>query len=95
MFAAMVSGRRCAIGDVAHANDARHSLHAHTFVGLSDGSTRGSHLLDGIVRPTLEVTLVEEPAHLRPTKRPELGIALIDCPRVLKIIDERKLQMIR
>jgi hypothetical protein len=30
------------------------------------------------VRPTLEVTLVETPAHLRRRKRPELGVALID-----------------
>ena len=32
----------------------------------------------GIVRPTLEVTIVETPARLRRRKRPELGIALID-----------------
>jgi uncharacterized protein len=39
---------------------------------------RGGHLLEGIVRPTLEVTIVETAAHLRRKKRPELGIALID-----------------
>ena len=32
----------------------------------------------GIVRPTLEVTIVESPAHLRRKKKPELGIALIE-----------------
>jgi hypothetical protein len=47
-------------------------------LGLSDGSTRGGHLLEGFVRPTLEVTLVEAPKHLRRKKHPELGIALID-----------------
>jgi uncharacterized protein len=67
-----------AIGDVAEGDDGKPSLHVHAVVGLSDGSTRGGHLLAGIVRPTLEVTLVETPIHLRRTKRPELGIALID-----------------
>jgi hypothetical protein len=35
-------------------------------------------LLEGLVHPTLEVTVVETPTHLRRRKRPELGIALID-----------------
>lgn len=67
-----------AIGDVALGDDGKPSLHVHAVLGLSDGTTRGGHLLDGIVRPTLEVTLVEAPGHLRRNKRPELGIALID-----------------
>jgi predicted DNA-binding protein with PD1-like motif len=67
-----------AIGDVALGDDGKPSLHVHTVLGLSDGTTRGGHLLDGIVRPTLEVTLVEAPGHLRRSKRPELGVALID-----------------
>ena len=67
-----------AIGDVALGDDGRPSLHVHAVLGLSDGTTRGGHLLDGIVRPTLEVTLVEAPGHLRRSKRPELGVALID-----------------
>ena len=50
----------------------------HVVLGLSDGSTRGGHLLEGMVQPTLEVTLVEAPAHLRRKQRPELGLALID-----------------
>jgi predicted DNA-binding protein with PD1-like motif len=49
-------------------------------LGLSDGATRGGHLLKGFVRPTLEVMIVEVPRHLRRRKRPELGIALIDLP---------------
>ena len=67
-----------AIGDIALGDDGNPSLHMHVVLGLSDGSTRGGHLLEGIVRPTLETTLVETPAHLRRKKRPELGIALID-----------------
>ncbi|WP_366928813.1 DUF296 domain-containing protein [Phenylobacterium sp.] len=59
-------------------DDGQPSLHVHAVVGLSDGSTRGGHLLNAVVKPTLEVTIVETPAHLRRRKRPELGVALID-----------------
>ncbi|MGX1353162.1 putative DNA-binding protein with PD1-like motif [Bradyrhizobium elkanii] len=68
----------CAIGDIATGDDGKASLHIHIVLGLSDGSTRGGHLLAGIVRPTLEVVVTEAPARLRRRKRPELGIALID-----------------
>jgi predicted DNA-binding protein with PD1-like motif len=47
-------------------------------LGLSDGTTRGGHLLEGKVRPTLEVVLTDTPTHLRRKKKPDLGIALID-----------------
>ena len=67
-----------AIGDVATGDDGKASLHVHVVLGLSDGSTRGGHLLEGKVRPTLEVVLEETPIDLRRRKRPELGIALID-----------------
>ena len=69
------------IGDIAAGDDGKPSLHVHAVVGLSDGTTRGGHLLKAIVRPTLEVTIVESPAHLRRTKRAEVGIALIDLTR--------------
>jgi hypothetical protein len=52
--------------------------HRYIVLGLSDGSTRGGHLLNGIVRPTLEVVVTETPAHLRRKKKVDLGIALID-----------------
>lgn len=66
------------IGDIAVGDDGQPSLHIHAVVGLSDGTTRGGHLLKAFVRPTLEVTIIETPAHLRRRKRPELGIALIN-----------------
>jgi predicted DNA-binding protein with PD1-like motif len=69
------------VGDIAAGDDGKPSLHIHAVVGLSDGTTRGGHLLKAIVRPTLEVTIVESPTHLRRRKRPELGIALIDLSR--------------
>jgi predicted DNA-binding protein with PD1-like motif len=65
------------IGDIAIGDDGTASLHMHAVLGLKDGSTRGGHFLKGIVRPTLEVTIVETPAHLRRRRQPGLGIALI------------------
>lgn len=66
------------LGDIAAGDDGKPSLHMHAVLGLSDGTTRGGHFLKGIVRPTLEVTIVETPARLRRRQRPELGLALID-----------------
>ena len=40
-----------AIGDVAVGDDGKASLHVHVVLGLSDGTTRGGHLLEGAVRP--------------------------------------------
>jgi hypothetical protein len=75
-------GEQCevlsAIGDIAIGDDGKASLHVHLVVGLSDGSTRGGHLLEGVVRPTLEVVVTETPARLRRKKSADLGIALID-----------------
>jgi uncharacterized protein len=67
-----------AIGDVAVGDDGKSSLHVHVVLGLSDGTTRGGHLLEGKVRPTLEVVLTETPTKLRRKKRADIGIALID-----------------
>ena len=67
-----------ALGDIAIDDQGKPSLHMHVVLGLCDGTTRGGHLLDGAVQPTLEVTLIETPAHLRRKQRPELGLALID-----------------
>lgn len=66
------------VGDIALDDEGKPSLHAHVVLGLRDGSVRGGHLFEATVRPTLEVTVTEAPAHLRRRKRPELGIALID-----------------
>jgi predicted DNA-binding protein with PD1-like motif len=67
-----------AIGDIAIGDDGKASLHVHVVLGLADGTTRGGHLLEGRVRPTLEVVVADTPAHLRRKKQPDLGIALID-----------------
>jgi predicted DNA-binding protein with PD1-like motif len=65
------------IGDVA-VKDGQPALHAHVVLGRADGTTVGGHLLEARVWPTLEVILVESPAHLRRRHDPASGLALID-----------------
>jgi len=65
------------IGDVADGQDGP-ILHMHVVLGLSDGTTRGGHLLEARVFPTLEAVVTETPARLRKVFRPDIGIALID-----------------
>ena len=64
------------VGDVAQ-QDGEPKVHAHVVLGRFDGSTRGGHLLEAHVRPTLEVMLVESPAHLRKEHDAASGLALI------------------
>jgi len=67
------------LGNVARGDDGP-KLHAHVVVGRKDGSAHGGHLLEAVVRPTLEIVLVESPAHLRRRMDPSTGLALIDLP---------------
>lgn len=67
------------VGDIVPDDKGKQSLHAHTVLGRSDGTTRGGHLQAGHVRPTLEITITETPAHLTRHKYPELGLALIEA----------------
>jgi predicted DNA-binding protein with PD1-like motif len=64
------------IGDVALKNGGP-KVHAHVVVGRSDGSTRGGHLIEARVRPTLEVILTELPQYLRKEFDERTGLALI------------------
>ncbi len=66
------------IGDITYNAKGEPEIHAHVVVGRSDGTTRGGHLMDGHVRPTLEIILTESPGHLRRRHDPESGLALID-----------------
>lgn len=65
------------VGDVARGEDGP-KVHAHVVVGRRDGTTRGGHILEANVWPTLEVVLTEEPRHLQRTHDEETGLALID-----------------
>jgi uncharacterized protein len=55
------------IGNITLRNG-RPFAHAHMVVGLSDGSTRGGHLLDAHVSPFAEIYIVE--AKLPPASKP-------------------------
>jgi predicted DNA-binding protein with PD1-like motif len=65
------------LGDIA-LKDGEPQVHAHVVLGRSDGTTRGGHLLEAHVWPTLEVVLVESPDHLKKRTDEETGLALID-----------------
>lgn len=64
------------VGDVA-LDAGKPKVHAHVVLGLRDGSARGGHLLEALVRPTLEVILIESPGHLKREFDPASGLALI------------------
>jgi len=64
------------VGDIT-INDGKPNVHAHVVLGKRDGSTCGGHLLEAEVRPTLEVILIESPAHLERQFDKEAGLALI------------------
>lgn len=64
------------IGDVALKDD-KPIVHAHAIIGKKDGTTRGGHLLEAYIRPTCEVVITENPAHLQKFVDPESGLALI------------------
>jgi predicted DNA-binding protein with PD1-like motif len=65
------------VGTIAPREDGEPQVHAHVVLGRSDGTTRGGHLLEAHVRPTLEVVLVESPEHLQRRTDEETGLPLI------------------
>jgi predicted DNA-binding protein with PD1-like motif len=66
------------VGDIAENERNEADLHAHVVLGLRDGSTRGGHLMKARVRPTLEITVSETPAHLKRRMHKNINVALID-----------------
>jgi predicted DNA-binding protein with PD1-like motif len=65
------------VGDITLTEKNEPKIHAHVVVGRLDASTRGGHLVEARVRPTLEVMLVESPRHLHRKHDPQSGLALI------------------
>jgi predicted DNA-binding protein with PD1-like motif len=65
------------LGDIALGEDGKPKLHAHIVLGKRDGTAHGGHLLEGRVRPTLEVLLMQSPGTLQKVHDPESGLALI------------------
>jgi predicted DNA-binding protein with PD1-like motif len=64
-------------GTIAAGDDGTPTLHAHVVLGRSDASTRGGHLVEGIVRPTLEAIIVESPEHLHRLYDQATGLVLL------------------
>ncbi len=78
------------IGDVAESKG-KPALHAHICVAKRDGTAHGGHLQSGRVRPTLELIVIESPAHLRKSFRPEYGLPLIDLDAAPATLDATSL----
>jgi predicted DNA-binding protein with PD1-like motif len=53
-------------------------VHTHMVVGYSDGTTRGGHVLDAYVSPTLEVMVTVDPVTMHKRFDPETDLTLID-----------------
>ncbi len=65
------------VGDIT-LDQGKPKVHAHVVIGKADATAHGGHLVDGQVRPTLEIILTESPAHLRRRFDPVSGLPLID-----------------
>lgn len=63
-------------GDAA-LHDGEPKVHVRVVIGRRDTTTRGGHLIDATVRPTLGVIVEDAPAHLRRHIDRETGLALI------------------
>jgi hypothetical protein len=63
-------------GNISEESGKRH-LHAHVVLGCPDGTTRGGHLIEGIVNPTLELVIRELPAHLCRRHDPKSGLMVL------------------
>lgn len=82
----------CMVGDIVRGDNGRWLVHAHAVLGMRDGSTRGGHLRDATVRPTLEVMLTESPTPLRRRYDQSTGLALIDVEDTSPIVEPIDLQ---
>ena len=69
------------VGDISLGPDGTRQVHVHLVLGRRDGSALAGHLKSGTVRPTLELIVMDSPAHLRRRHDPESGLALIELPK--------------
>jgi uncharacterized protein len=65
------------IGDIA-LYQGKLPVHTHMVVGLPDGTTKGGHVLDARVSPTLEVMVTVDPIAMHKRFDPETDLTLID-----------------
>jgi hypothetical protein len=64
------------IGDIA-LDRGKPKIHAHLVAGKADGTAWGGHLLEGYVRPTLEIIVIESPRYLQRVFDQQVGLPLI------------------
>lgn len=69
-------------GNIATGAKGQQIVHAHVTVGRSDFTTRGGHLLEGTVGPTLEVVIDTGPATIRRRYDPDTGLQLWDLEAI-------------
>jgi uncharacterized protein len=55
-------------------------VHTHAVLGLPDGTTRGGHVVEMFVRPTLEVMVTVDPKSMQRVYDPETDSTLITPP---------------
>jgi uncharacterized protein len=65
------------LGDIALTQDGKPQVHAHVAVAKRGGGALGGHLMELIVKPTLEVIVTETPTHLHKRSLPGLPVATI------------------
>jgi predicted DNA-binding protein with PD1-like motif len=65
------------IGDIA-LYQGKPIVHTHMVLGAADGTTRGGHVLDALVSPTLEVMVTVDPTAMQKRFDPETDLTLID-----------------
>lgn len=65
------------IGDIA-LYKGQPAVHTHAVLGLPDGTTRGGHVIEMHIRPTLEVMVTVDPKDLHKRFDPETDLTLID-----------------
>jgi uncharacterized protein len=64
------------IGDIA-LYQGKAAIHTHAVLGLPDGTTRGGHVVEMVVRPTLEVMVTVDPKSMQRQFNPETDLTLI------------------
>jgi predicted DNA-binding protein with PD1-like motif len=64
-------------GDIGLING-KPAVHAHAVVALPDGTTRGGHIINATIWPTLELFLTDEPAALVKEEDPETDLYLFN-----------------
>lgn len=65
------------LGNIALEDDESHLVHLHVVLGLKDASTRGGHLIEATVCPTLELIIEDSPVHFRRSVEASSGLVLL------------------